>query len=311
MLEDLVSGKERSRFILVHDSINHRGNCILNYITQGLLKRLDIIILFQLDRHLLNFNDNRLYVYDGYMDPLKWITGRSGTTGISESISKPFFLKNIVSKHIQNDERFTSLLSDKLNKVGIIIYSLTNVIAHQDVNALCRDLFEVINFHTKTFEVSQTVALVHSDVHDENTLFPLNYIASTIIELKNHVDKKDCAGHFVTITHCKNSGKLHRKREAYQIDSECHVNVIPIEDNDTGQEPAALSEIVDISSNLTFKLSLTEEQKQARAQLQLPYLLDDRTKKTQLDLGKKSQIFYQADEVDDLDEEDPDDDLNI
>ena len=67
----------------------------------------------------------------------------------------------------------------------------------------------------------------------------------------------------------------------------------------------------DITSNLTFNLSLTEEQKQARAQLQLPYLLNDRIKQTQLDLGKKSQIFYEADEADDLDEEDPDDDLNI
>lgn len=67
----------------------------------------------------------------------------------------------------------------------------------------------------------------------------------------------------------------------------------------------------DITSNLTFNLSLTEEQKQARAQLQLPYLLNDKIKQTQLDLGKKSQIFYQADEADDLDEEDPDDDLNI
>ena len=66
-----------------------------------------------------------------------------------------------------------------------------------------------------------------------------------------------------------------------------------------------------MTSNLTFNLSLTEEQKQARAQLQLPYLLDDRIKQTQLDLGKKSQIFYEADEADDLDEEDPDDDLNI
>jgi hypothetical protein len=56
---------------------------------------------------------------------------------------------------------------------------------------------------------------------------------------------------------------------------------------------------------------LTEEQQQARAKLQLPYLLDDKTKQTQLDLGKKSQIFYEADEADDLDEEDPDDDLNI
>jgi hypothetical protein len=56
---------------------------------------------------------------------------------------------------------------------------------------------------------------------------------------------------------------------------------------------------------------LTEAQKQARAQLQLPYLLDDKTRQTQLGLGKKSQIFYEADEADDMDEEDPDDDLNI
>ena len=62
---------------------------------------------------------------------------------------------------------------------------------------------------------------------------------------------------------------------------------------------------------MTFNLNLTEEQKQARANLQLPYLLDDKTKQTQLNLGKKSQIFYEADEADDIDEEDPDDDLNI
>ena len=62
---------------------------------------------------------------------------------------------------------------------------------------------------------------------------------------------------------------------------------------------------------MTFNLTLTEEQKQARAQLQLPYLLDDKTKQTQLELGKRSQIFYEPDEADDIDEEDPDDDLNI
>lgn len=68
---------------------------------------------------------------------------------------------------------------------------------------------------------------------------------------------------------------------------------------------------IDLTSDLRFKLTLTEQQKEARAQLQLPYLLDDKTKQNQLALGKKSQIFYQADEADDFDEEDPDDDLNI
>ena len=66
-----------------------------------------------------------------------------------------------------------------------------------------------------------------------------------------------------------------------------------------------------MTSGLTFNLSLTEQQKEARSNLQLPYLLDEKVKKSQLDLGKKGQIFYEADEVDDLDEEDPDDDLNI
>lgn len=62
---------------------------------------------------------------------------------------------------------------------------------------------------------------------------------------------------------------------------------------------------------MTFNLSLTNQQKEARSNLQLPYLLDEGIKKTQLGLGKQSQIFYEADEADDLDEEDPDDDLNI
>lgn len=67
----------------------------------------------------------------------------------------------------------------------------------------------------------------------------------------------------------------------------------------------------DVTSDLTFNLSLTEQQKEARSNLQLPYILNEKIKKTQLELGKKSQIFYQADDADDIDEEDPDDDLNI
>lgn len=67
----------------------------------------------------------------------------------------------------------------------------------------------------------------------------------------------------------------------------------------------------DVLSNLTFNLSLTDEQKKIRDQLQPPYLLDEKTKKIQLELGKESKIFYEADANDDLDEEDPDDDLNF
>jgi hypothetical protein len=58
--------------------------------------------------------------------------------------------------------------------------------------------------------VNQTVALVHSDLHSENILSSLNYIATTCIELKDFVDKKEDLGHFL-ITHCKKNGKLNKK----------------------------------------------------------------------------------------------------
>lgn len=60
----------------------------------------------------------------------------------------------------------------------------------------------------------------------------------------------------------------------------------------------------DPTSNLSFNLSLTDDQKKARADVQLPYLKAQETE-------QKAVITYHPDEADDFDEEDPDDDLDI
>ena len=94
-----------------------------------------------------------------------------------DKISKPFFIKTILTKSIENDENFNKLLSgikftftiisclylyihvhaenfffilDKSSKVGIVINSLTTVIAHQNIANLCKDLVEVMNYHTQS-----------------------------------------------------------------------------------------------------------------------------------------------------------------
>ena len=69
-------------------------------------------------------------------------------------------------------------------------------------------------------------------------------------------------------------------------------------------EPDAQSTNSDPTANLTFNLRLSEEEKRARSRVILPYLEHQ---------GGKSgpQIFYEADDGDDFDEEDPDDDLDI
>lgn len=53
----------------------------------------------------------------------------------------------------------------------------------------------------------------------------------------------------------------------------------------------------------TFKLSLEDNEKETRSQVVLPYL-----KTTQ---APKGAIFYEPDNNDDWDDEDPDDDLEI
>ncbi|RZB45727.1 hypothetical protein BDFB_008731 [Asbolus verrucosus] len=55
----------------------------------------------------------------------------------------------------------------------------------------------------------------------------------------------------------------------------------------------------------TFKISLSEKEKESRDNLVLPYLPKDNQEESE---GK---IYYAFDDIDDWDEEDPDDDLDI
>ncbi|THH11101.1 hypothetical protein EW145_g877 [Phellinidium pouzarii] len=58
----------------------------------------------------------------------------------------------------------------------------------------------------------------------------------------------------------------------------------------------------DPTKNLTFNLNLTESQHTSRSQVPLPYEHDG---------GQKAQILYDPDSADDIDDEDPDEDLDI
>ncbi|EGD72432.1 hypothetical protein PTSG_00451 [Salpingoeca rosetta] len=62
-------------------------------------------------------------------------------------------------------------------------------------------------------------------------------------------------------------------------------------------------------TNLTFSLKLTEEEKAMRARTALPYAKTREEK--QRALAGTGAIYYEPDDVDDFDDEDPDDDLDI
>lgn len=280
----------------------------MHCITQRFLDRFDAVIVFLFDDHPSNFklklnHEHRLHCHDGFSDPLNWNADKC--SNYSQSLSTPFYLKKALGQVIARNE----CLKDEPGKLGIIINSLSSLITHQDISLVCQDLFEVIQWRTQAFEAIQTVALVHCDLHEDKIVLSLNYMASTTIELQPMTKNIKDVGYF-NIIHSKRTGKIHRQKEGYKIEDDSQLKIIQVKE-DNEQTHLLQSENHDVASALTFNLSLTEEQKKARSNLQLPYLLDEKIKRTQLDLGKKSQIFYQADEADDLDEEDPDDDLNI
>ncbi|XP_053378727.1 elongator complex protein 5-like [Mercenaria mercenaria] len=69
---------------------------------------------------------------------------------------------------------------------------------------------------------------------------------------------------------------------------------------------------VDPAANLTFNLTLTDKEKKARSEVKLPYTYDANRQDDSFTRSVgEGKIFYQPDEADDFDEEDPDDDLDI
>ncbi|XP_066120189.1 elongator complex protein 5 isoform X2 [Saccopteryx bilineata] len=78
--------------------------------------------------------------------------------------------------------------------------------------------------------------------------------------------------------------------------------------------PDAYTSPVDLSTHLTFNLHLSKKEKEAKDSLTLPFQFSSEKQHALLRRGlgqATSHIFYEPDAYDDLDQEDPDDDLDI
>ena len=58
---------------------------------------------------------------------------------------------------------------------------------------------------------------------------------------------------------------------------------------------------------------MTDDERQARSNLQLPYMYHEKKTNSEVTVhpSGEGKVFYQPDEADDFDDEDPDDDLDI
>lgn len=279
MLNDLLAGHEASRLVLITDTADSPGRLLLMNWIEKLSKRLDSIILVCTECQAEFFKS---WLSNDILTRITFIDGRH---------DKKEDLLNVVSSTLMHVRGQSAVLCDSLS-----LYILL-----QHAPSVCRALHTIASDK----RVSQVVAVLHQDVHDPHVCNLLEHTASSVLALKHQfLEQQICH-----IRHFRPSGKVFRTVECYSADENFHIqNIKPFQ-----QTPkSSLQHFQDSSeddpmSNLSFNLSLTETEKVVRSQVVLPYTNTGSGD----NVGSSGRIHYEPDDADDLDEEDPDDDLNI
>ena len=148
----------------------------------------------------------------------------------------------------------------------VIIDSLTAYMALHSVSAAVRAIRRL----SERADVDQVVAVIHSDVHDMDTLASLNHMASSTIAVR----ETGAGGRFpgeATITHRRRSGKVLAETVLYGVDRESvlRTSLVATGSDAAGDDGSASA---DPTANLSFNLNLTASQRQAKANVKLPYV---------------------------------------
>ncbi|XP_076318375.1 elongator complex protein 5 isoform X2 [Tachypleus tridentatus] len=288
MIAKFLEGHENPKFILIEDTINRNGKNLLNAFLKHYIKR-DIKV------HLLLFDfpsddSGSLYKEElNQSDPLGW----NGTCNTNGRVITNYNIQPILE----------DLITQENENIIITVDGLSNVLLHISMPEIYQMFHKLLSHSCK---VKQVVALVHKDVHDSGTVTALEHLASAVIQV--HASE---IGSSLMICHTlykKPTGKVLREEEQLCItDSHDIKNIeIPLHKKVVRPEPI-IHQTPDPAANLTFNLTLKDDEKKARDQLVLPYTREA----VSLSSGGTGKIFYEPDEADDLDEDDPDDDLDI
>ncbi|XP_063965511.1 elongator complex protein 5-like [Lytechinus pictus] len=306
LLKQVLTGSEKSCAVTIHDTVEHSGRYLLKCFLKEMAERVDEIHLFAFDHApdaLLAGTDpetrRKVKGHDGWTDPQGWNSDRN------------MIPSNYNTIHLTSEKGFVDHIKERKEpgsgQIAVVIDSLTPYILHRSAPFTCKSLHALTHLpEPSEFQVTQVVSLIHSDVHDESVLRAIGHLSSTVIHVSANMSiaplDREPMG-YCDIQHKRSSGKVLQKREGYSIgDSYQLITFLGLPSTNTtepDQQP-------DPTANLTFNLTLSESEKKARENVVLPF-----TKVSNNSTTGSGQIFYEPDQVDDYDDEDPDDDLDI
>jgi len=321
LLDQVIAGKEPSRRVLIHDSGPHRARDLLVAVADAKLAQgHGAVCVVCLDTF---WRDIRLKTHAepsqlAFVDGIGSITAPHAAQSAAPVVHLDVRRNDLVRAVEAALKRTTYVGHARARPDGkeggrhtVIIDSLSSLLAFHSPAAVCRAL-QRISDHP---HVKQVVSVVHDDVHDDGTLTAVKHIMSSNIWVKTAPTANQYRG-ICSVIHRRPAGKILQEESHYRVDGgrlvtrlagDTTLAVIQVE-----QES---SEHADASS---FSLTLTPQQRKAKNELQLPYTHSAERKERELAGGAHTHkpvaagaIYYEPDDADDFDDEDPDDDLDI
>lgn len=299
MLKKLISGQESPDLILVEDRLERPGFDLLKAFIVSLADRVDVVHIYLYEFPAAQFTCDlpsnvltKLSIEDMTGDPFGWNGG-------------PASLDKLPPKPTVNVGQKAALVIDSISRlVEAKSFSPVSSMLHQ--YARRPDCDAAAATDARCGRLEQIVTVLHDDLHDSATRRALEYTASCVLKLgRTENDESKCS---IVLKHAH--GKIGRSDERFSISDSYVVTIVnnAATISTTPSSTATKSSAPDPTANLTFRLTLSRDEESARRNVVLPYLS---ARENEINAGvnaKQGQITY---DVDDMDEEDPDDDLDI
>ncbi|XP_071839669.1 elongator complex protein 5-like isoform X6 [Apostichopus japonicus] len=268
------SNQDANSFVLLQDSLNHSGKQLLFALANHVLDRVDEIhvIISEVEPDEVK----KFFEPEAFS---KVVVHDYWTNPLGWNVSEDDTLR------VNSDEDLFSGVwstprASSSSKIAVVVDVISSFLPYQTDSVISTSIWSLLHA-TKGIPEIQSVCvlgLIHADLHTEKTLNALRHLANIQIRLlpiRPTSSASDEAGGNFEITVNKKSGKVKRQP--------------------------------DPTANLTFNLTLKDSERKAKENVVLPYT----SRQDKSSDGGQSQIFYEPDEADDFDEEDPDDDLDI
>jgi hypothetical protein len=276
-----------TKFVLIEDSVTAKGSAILDFLSKNHEKRPDSCthyFIFERDFNRTKAQHGNSVCHDFTSDSRNWLS--NSTVDLQKTAS------------------------DLSDTCVVIVDSLVHVLYRYGLAETYKIFMEIKN---KT-NVHQIVTVVHTDLLEDKdkVLQYFQHLATLYMKL----DIKR-----VSYTFKKSAKKIIKEIEEYHFESGRFITE-PIKKPDKEVIDNAIAHSIPENMS-TFKISLSEKDKESRNNLVLPYLpklvnilvsiqifcIQKNSSRENDNSGGK--IHYAFDDIDDWDEEDPDDDLDI